>query len=56
MDLTWHTCSFFVKVFRPGDSKGVFSVFESGCHLLASQLSWWALVHHGSYERRSKIL
>jgi len=24
----------FVKVQRPGDSKGTFSVFESNCHLL----------------------
>jgi len=24
----------FVKVLRPGDSKGTFSVFESSCHLL----------------------
>jgi len=24
----------FVKVRRPGDSEGIFSVFESSCHLL----------------------
>jgi len=24
----------FVKVARPGDSEGTFSVFESSCHLL----------------------
>jgi len=24
----------FVKVSRPGDSNGTFSVFESSCHLL----------------------
>jgi len=31
--LSLGTC-LFVKVLRPGDSEGTFSVFESSCHLL----------------------